>query len=148
MRKIVRGVLAVILGFVAFSVVVMIGENIGHMIFPIPGGLNPSDPESIKAVMEKLPVGALVAVVVAWGVGAFAGAWVAARLAPGSKLIFGLAIGVLGLFATVGNMLLIPHPTWMWVLGIAELLPAAYLGARLATPSMIRRSPGEPASRL
>jgi hypothetical protein len=79
-----------------------------------------------------------VAVLAAWGLGTFAGAWVAARIAPGGQLAFGLAIGVVALLAGVAIMLHIPHPLWMWVLGVGEMLPAAYFGARLATP------PGQP----
>jgi len=53
---------------------------------------------------------------------------------PRGKLVFGLAIGTLGLLAAAANMLMFPHPIWVWVLGVAEFLPAAYLGAKLAMP--------------
>ncbi len=110
------------------------------MLYPMPDGLDPSDPESIKAAMQKVPAGALVGVLISWAFGAFAGAWVAARLAPLNKLLFGLGIGALGVLAAVADMLMIPHPAWMWVLGVAEFIPAAYLGARLATPSVTSHS--------
>jgi len=131
MGKIGRGILAAILGFVNFVVVVMIGEHVSHLIFPLPAGFDHHDPEAVKA----LPMGALVALLVVWGSAAFAGAWVAARLAPAGKLAFGLSIGFVGLLAAVAIMLMIPHPTWMWVAAVVDFLPAAYLGARLATRS-------------
>jgi hypothetical protein len=72
-------------------------------------------------------------VVVAWGVGAFAGSWVAARLArPGGSLGHGLVIGGLLFVATVLNLRMVPHPVWMWVVGLAEIPALSYLGARLA----------------
>ena len=78
-------------------------------------------------------MGALVSVVLARAVGARAGAWVAARVAPGGKIAFGMAIGIVGLLGAVAHMLMIPHPVWLWVVAIAEFLPAAYLGAWLAS---------------
>lgn len=134
MGKILRGILAVILGFVTLGVVVMIGEMVVHLIYPPPAGFDPHDSASIAAVVKTMPIGTLVSVVVVWALGIFAGAFVAARVAPGSQLAFGLSIGVLGLLAAVATMLMIPHPIWMWVVGVAECLPAAYLGARLASP--------------
>jgi len=134
MGKIGRGILAVILGFVTFFVVVMIGGHVSHLIFPLPAGFDHHDPEAVKA----LPLGALVALLVVWALAAFAGAWVAARLAPGGKLAFGLSIGLIGLLAAVAIMLMIPHPVWMWVVAVVEFLFAAYLGARLATRNATR----------
>jgi hypothetical protein len=138
MGKIWWGVLAVILGFVTFGVVVMIGAHVGHLFFPPPAGFDHHDPEAVKA----LPMGTLVAVLVPWALGSFAGAWVAARLAPVAKLAFGLAIGLIGLLAAVAIMLMIPHPVWMWVAAVVELLPAAYLGAKLATRNAARPAGG------
>jgi hypothetical protein len=128
MVKIARGILAVVLGFVTFSGVVAFGEHVGHLVYPPPPGFDHHDPHAV----EGLPIGALVAVLVAWGVGAFAGAWVAARLAPGAKMAFGLGIGVIGLVAAIAIMRMLPHPKWMWVVGVVEFLPLAYLGAWLA----------------
>ena len=130
MNTIWRGVLAVVLGFVTLGVTGMIAEMIGHVIFPPPAGLDLSDP----AAIGKLPIGALVSVLMAWALATFAAAWVAARVAAGGQLAFGLSMGILGLVAAIATMLMIPHPTWMWILGIAEFLPAAYLGAKLAAP--------------
>ncbi len=134
MGKVFRGILAVVLGFITMGVMGMIVETIGYVIFPPPPGLDPHDPESFAAAMKTLPIGALVSVTVAWGLATFAGAWVAARVAPGGPLAFGLGIGVLGLSAAVATMMMIPHPLWMWVVGVVEFLPAAYLGAWLAMP--------------
>jgi len=36
------------------------------------------------------------------------------------------------LAGVIANAVMIPHPTWMTVLGVLLPLPAAWLGARLA----------------
>ena len=136
MRTVFRGVLALMLGFMAAFFVVLVGETAGHFIFPPPPGVNfdMNDPESLAELMKSLPIGALISVMAAWGLAAFAGGWVTSRFAPGRKIAFGLGLGVLFLLVTLGNLLMIPHPTWMWVVGLGEVLPAAYLGAWLASP--------------
>jgi len=85
MAKVLWGILAVILGLVTLFVVVFAGEFVGHTIFPPPPGLNPNDLESIKANIDKIPAGSFVSVLVGWAVAAFAGGWVAARIAPGES---------------------------------------------------------------
>lgn len=37
--------------------------------------------------------------------------------------------------SAVANMLLLPHPSWMWVAGPVVILGAGWLGARLARPA-------------
>jgi hypothetical protein len=64
MKAFMRGLAAVVLGLIAFVVVSGTGEAVG--------------------------IGAFVSVSVSWALGAFAGGWVAARLAPAKKIVFGL----------------------------------------------------------
>src|SRR5262249_29339193 len=130
-------------GLVAAFVAVAAGEMTGMALFPLPKGVDVSTPEAIAKAMDLVPAGAKVAVVLAWALGAFAGPWVAAKVAPGGKVTHGMVVGGLFLLATLGNLRMIPHPAWMWVVGLAEVLPAAYLGARLAAgrPAAITPEP-------
>jgi hypothetical protein len=132
MRTIVVGVAAVVLGLVTFFVTIMIGEMVAHMMYPIPSDVDLKNPEAVRAMVAKLPLGALVCVLLAWAAGSFAGSWVAASVAPTKKIAFGLLIGSFGLLGAILNMLMIPHPIWMWILGVAEFLPMSYLGTVLA----------------
>ena len=79
---------------------------------------------------------------VGWAIGTLAGAWAATLLAPGRRMAFGFGIGVVVLVGTIGNLLSFPHPVWMWVVGIAEVLPAAGLGAWLARGRRAPRAVG------
>jgi hypothetical protein len=136
LMKIGQGVVAVILGFVTFSGVVMIGALVGHHVFPPPVGFDHHDP----AAVEALPIRPLAAVLIAWGLGTFAGTWVAAQVAPAAKLAFGVGFGVVGLVAAIAIMTVMAHPMWMWVVGVVEFLPLAYLGAWLATRQSTRQT--------
>lgn len=131
MNPILRRLLAVVAGVLAGIVAIAMAEFVGHLIFPPPEGMDISDPASIAAAMEQISIGALVAVLVAWGIGSMVGGFVAARIdgktGPGA-----LMVGAVLLLAAIINMLMIPHPVWFWVLGVALFLPLAKLGARQA----------------
>ncbi|MFL6193506.1 MAG: hypothetical protein ACJ75H_05005 [Thermoanaerobaculia bacterium] len=132
MPSILRSILAVLCGALVGGAVILGMELVGTRVFPPPASLAPADPESMRAAMAALPLGAFVMVLAGWALGTFAGAWVAARVAGRSPLGHGLAVGLLFLAAGVANMLSLPHPVWFWVVGVLLFLPAGYLGGRLA----------------
>jgi hypothetical protein len=127
-----RGVLAVIAGVVAAVVVIMLAELGCSQLFPLPPGLDPTNREAIEAHVAKLPLIALLLVVLGWALGSIAGGWVAARISRTNATRSALIVGTLLLIAGVMNMMTIPHPLWMWIAGLAVYLPSAWLGARLA----------------
>ena len=132
MKRTLRSILSVVAGAAAAVVLIGVMETAGHLVYPPPAGIDMGKPETIKAAMAGMPVGAFLSIILGWGVGTFGGAWVAARLAGRSPLVHGLVIGVLSLSAGVAMMVMMPHPLWVCVLGVAVFLPAAYLGAKAA----------------
>jgi hypothetical protein len=125
--KIVLGVVAGIV--VAFLCVLGI-EMIGHLAFPPPPGIDLTDPAQVARIMENVPRAALAFVAAAWFIGALAGSWVANRVA--GRALAGWSVVVLVLAAGVYTMTTIPHPAWMWAMGIALPLLAGWLAQRLA----------------
>jgi hypothetical protein len=115
-------------------------ELLGSLVYPPPPGMNPDDPAAVKAAMANLPAGALLLVLLGWIVGTFVGAWITAQKAERAPIGHGLVLGGLSLVGAVVNMLMIPHPVWFWIAGVAILLPAAYLGAKRGA----RSRPPEP----
>jgi len=128
---VLRTALAVVAGFVAGSLLVFAVESLGHRVFPPPAGLDPSDPASIRAAMAQLPVGALLAVLVAWIAGSFVGGWVAALISR--RVVPALIVGLIILAASAANLIMIPHPLWFAISGLLVILPAAWLGGKVAT---------------
>lgn len=133
MVKVLRSILAVFAGLFVGFLAVLGGEMIGHHLYPPPVGLDIHDARSLSEAMKIMPSGAFVAVILAWAVGSFAGAWVAASIAAIGKTWHGLLIGALFLGIGVLNMLMIPHPAWVWAAGLLMPLPIAYLGSLLAS---------------
>ena len=71
MLRLILGVLA---GVVVGVVVIGVVEGVGHMLFPPPPGLDLTDPLQLHTAMSKVPVQAKVWVLLAWFLGALAGA--------------------------------------------------------------------------
>jgi hypothetical protein len=135
MRSALRNVAAVIAGFVAASIVMMMIEAInGHVLFPELGKAaeGVTDRERLRALLATAPVGALLVVIAGWILGGAAGGWTATRLSARRTVEHGLAVGALLTLAGIANNLMIPPPLWFWIASLAVLMPAAYLGARLA----------------
>ncbi|QPQ54236.1 hypothetical protein IC614_07640 [Allosphingosinicella flava] len=121
---------AVVAGVIIAFLCIFGLEAVSHSLFPLPAGIDVSDPAQLAGMMDKIPTGAKVAVVAGWFVGALAGAWVACRIA--GRALAGWIVAILVAVSGVATMLMIPHPAWMWAAGI--LLPplAAYIAQRLA----------------
>ena len=157
MWPVFRSILGVIAGFVVASVIMMVNETANARVF-FPGfaeqaaakdkaitqnavdqGLAADSSEvlmqrreAVREVMAGAPVGALLVVIFGWAISSIAGAFVATWIAGRSPITHGVILGVLLTLAGIANNLMIPPPTWFWVLTIIVFLPATFLGARLA----------------
>lgn len=136
MGKTVRGILAVIAGFVAAGVVMMLVESFnGRVLYPELGraaeGL--ADREAIRALLASAPMGALLVVILGWTLGSLVGGFLATWIARSDAAVRALVLGGLLTLAGVANNFMLPPPTWFWIPTLLVFLPAAYAGARLVT---------------
>ena len=131
MHPMLRRVFALVAGLLVAIVVVGGVEGLSSRLYPLPAGLDYNDLEAMTSSKAMLPAGAFVAVLVAWGLAALAGSWVAVRI--GGHAGIGYLIGVLLGTAGIANLLMIPHPLWMWA-GAAIVIPLGTLiGVRRAS---------------
>ena len=135
MGKVARSILAVVAGFVAASLVMIVVESVnGHVLYPELGKLaeGMTDREAIRELMASAPAGALLVVLFGWALGSFVGGFVAGWIGRHAPTRHGLILGVLLTLAGVANNMMIPPPSWFWVPTLLVFVPAAYAGARLA----------------
>lgn len=130
----VKSIIAVILAVLLAGVIVAAVEFLGMQMFSVPAELDPNNREAMAQAMSSMPTGVFVFLLLAYAVGAFAGGWLAARLAPRRPLLHAMILGGLLLAAGVMNFVSIPHPLWVTILGLLVFLPMAWLGASLARP--------------
>jgi hypothetical protein len=125
-----RTILGVIAGVIAGGVVAFGLESLGHIIFPPPSGIDLTNPEQVKTIMDTLPLGSKLFVIAAWIAASFIGGLVAAWIGRSYAAAIGVAIVLTGF--GVWTMTMIPHPLWMIVSGVAGLILPALLGGRIA----------------
>lgn len=127
--------LTLVLGLIAAFVATGLIESLNMLLFPTPAGLDPQRPEDLRKLMAVMPVGAFLVVLLAWAAGSFCGSFVAVRWGPERKFWPAWVIGSIQLLAGLLMVLMIPHPVWFTVIGLALFLPMAALGGNLARRS-------------
>lgn len=127
-----RKVLGAVAGILAGGIVTFLLQMLGHRLFPLPAGVDPSNPESLKAALAagQVSASAMVAVLVSYVGGAFSGGFTAAKI--GRALGPALTVGAVQTVFGIINLFLLPHPWWMWVGSLLSFLPFAFLGGKVA----------------
>lgn len=131
-NPIVRGLVAVVAGLVAAFAVVFVCEGLGHMFYPPPPGLDINNPDDQKRMMEVIPTGAKVAVVIAWFLGTLAGSLVAVKI--GQRPLYAWVIAGITILLSIVTTMMFPHPVWMIVAAVVLPVLAAVLAIRLGRP--------------
>lgn len=126
-----RKAFGIVIGAIVAMLTIGLIETLGHGLFPSAAGTStPSGPPDLA----NTPTEALVAVVVAWFVGAATGGWSAARIArwPAAAWIIAGLVALAGVY----NLTQIPTPIWMQ---IATIVAPALGGA---TAHLVSRQRG------
>lgn len=130
----VKSIIAVVLAVLLAGVVIAVVQLVNTQIFPLPSGVDFNDREAMSRAVSSMPTGGFVLLLLSYTLGALAGGWLAARMAPRRPLLHAMIVGVVLLAAGVMNFVSIPHPLWVTVLGLLIFLPMAWLGASRARP--------------
>lgn len=136
MPKLLRNVLAVVVGLVIGGVVNMAIVGLGPALIPPPAGVDVTKPESLAAAMHLFEPRHFVMPFLAHALGTLVGALVAYLIAASHKARFAYAISVVFLCGGIAACFMIPAPIWFIALDLlVAYLPmawlAGWLGARL-----------------
>jgi hypothetical protein len=118
-----RKIGGVFLGLLAAGLVVALVEGLGQWAFPPPAGFDPKAPD-----LSLVPLPAILSVALAWVLGPLTGGLVATWVGKPKGPVPALVVGMVFLAADIANLVLIPSPLWLWVVGLLAPLPAAWLG--------------------
>lgn len=127
---ILRAVGGIVAGLLAAFVIVAATDSLSHAIYPVATNIDVTDAAAMKAFITSLPLGALVTLVVGWIVAAYVAAVVALMIGQRRRWV-GLTATGLFLAVVVANLVMLPHPLWMMVAGVAGVLAAGWLADRL-----------------
>ncbi len=128
-----RKILAVLFGVVVAVVLIIAIEALGHTVYPVPNGLDLTNPEVLKAYMIDAPIAALLLVLGAWLVAALVGGLLACFIAKESPLVYSAIIGGLVLMGTVINLISIPHPLWFSITSVVAIIATTIVTSRLGS---------------
>ena len=101
-----------------------------YVFFPMPDGMDMSDPEQFNTFLATLPTAAFLVVLVAHMGQSFVGGWLAARLGKSRPMLLAMIIGGLSLVGGLMAMRMIDGPDWM-VVELPLYLVVAWLAGRL-----------------
>ena len=129
----VKNALAVVLGWLAGSIINMGLVQSGHSLFPIEG-IDPKDMEALATIMPSLDFNFFIFPFLGHALGTLVGAWVAAKIARTRKMIFSLVIGSLFFIGGVMVNYMLTGPLWFTIIDLSlAYIPMAWLGGKLAT---------------
>lgn len=127
-----RTVLGVLAGIATMWLATAAVEFLGHALFPPPAGLDPQNPDQLRIIIDTAPTGSLAMLVCAWVAGAFAGGWVAARIARHPRTAAAIVASVV-IVGVAGMIVIVPdHPRWVSTLGLLLPVPVALVAAQWA----------------
>lgn len=124
-----RITLGVFIGLFVGVLVTGVVEGVGDAVFPPPPGVNLTDPAILATVMDKLPLGAKVGILIGWFLGVLSGASTALLIAGRRQPAGWIVAAVLFAFAA-WTMTTIHHPAWMIASAVAAEIAGAFLSDR------------------
>jgi hypothetical protein len=130
-----RKILAVVVGFIVATAILMIFEMGNSMVMAPPSAEVRADHAKLAEYMANGPVTAYIVVLIGGIIGAFAGGFVATKMgrrwSPGATLA--IIVGLLLTLAMVANVMTLPgQPLWFIVASFLTFIPATLIGHRFA----------------
>lgn len=122
MPALLRTTVALLVGVVVTFLTISAVEQLGHLLYRAPTGLDWQDSSAVSAYLKQLPIGALLLVLAGWLFGIFTGLTAATLMAGKCRGRFALTIGALVFLGAIANFYLLPHPMWLIVLSLC-LIP-------------------------
>ncbi len=132
MNPVIRNILAVVLGLVAGSLVNGGLIQVSSSIIAPPDGVDVMTEEGLKAGIHLFEPKHFLFPFLAHALGTLVGAFVAAKICAGPKLMYALIIGFFFLFGGISMIFMLPSPLWFTLVDLLlAYIPMAYLGMRL-----------------
>lgn len=122
-----RSTIAILVGVIIGGFFITVGETFIHSTFPAKSPV-PTDPALWEDYLtNEVPFISKIGIVINWAFSAFVagifGTWISKRITMKPMLA---SVGVLNILALI-NLLMLPHPAWMWICGLLAFLPSGLL---------------------
>lgn len=133
MNPILKNVLAVAAGILGGSIINFTIVMLGIQVVPLPAGVDPMDPVSMKAAIPNFTSAHYIFPFIAHALGTLAGAFICTKIAASHSQRLALIIGFFFLLGGAYNVISYAAPMWFEILDLAvAYIPMAILGWNLA----------------
>jgi hypothetical protein len=119
MPPLLRRIGSVLLALAVALIIVFAIETVSAQVHPLPAGVDPTDPDSLKRALEagQIPIVKLAVVLAGWLLAAYSGGAVAIRWSRWVPAVWVFAACFTAIvYRNLGSF---PHPQWMWIGGLA-----------------------------
>jgi hypothetical protein len=103
---------------------------IGMTLFPVQVKINPKNYNELKALIDNIPLPALITIILGHGISLFTGVFVSHKIQNKSTIPF-LLVFLVMLMATISNLAMIPHPLWFKIADIGSVCIAGLISWRV-----------------
>lgn len=119
---------AVVGGFVAASVVMMVCEMTNSLIFPFPAGFDQTNLEQVRAFAATLPWTAYILVLLGWFLGSVVGGWISSRIVRAKTFTVAGIVGGILTVAGIFNNVMLKAPVLVFCIGFIVFFLGTWLG--------------------
>lgn len=129
----VRNILGGVLGLIAGGLVARILQVLGHLVFP-PGVTNPNFESqfSINAYMDSMSPALFAVVLAAYAAGSIVAGFIIGKIAESKGNLIPVVVGSVFMIGWILNLIMLPHPIWVAVVGFLMYIPFTILGKNVA----------------
>jgi len=126
--EITRYVLPVVVGAMSGMILIILGENYLHQLFPLLPGTDPYDPESLAKAMQMMPARFFELLLINYTIASFFAGFVATLVARRNTIRPAVVVGIVLTLAGLYNALNLHQPTWFSVTNLLIYLPMTCVG--------------------
>jgi hypothetical protein len=126
-----RSILAAIAGIFAAMIIFIVVEQLVHLIYPFPQGLDLQNTAQVNQHLESLPILYWLLVILGWILGsALAGALIK-RISHSASMVPPLIVGTILTLVSLVNVISFQHPTWFVIVSLMVFFASVFAGHRL-----------------
>lgn len=127
-----KTVLAIFAGLFTGFILILIVEEWSHRLYPLPAGTDMENISVMREIIQNMPIGAFMMIMLAYALGSFGAGLVTSLLSKEAPLKRSLIVGSILLIGGISNLVLIPHPWWFAICSSLVYLPMAYAGHKVS----------------
>lgn len=129
----IRNMLAAVIGLVVGWIVFIVIQSVLPFIFPPTVYLDTSSQESINQYMASITPAMFGVVLAGYAIGSFVAGLIIGKIAENKGNALPFIVGGMFTLGWILNLVMLPHPKWVAIVGFFMFIPFAVLGKNLTS---------------